>query len=105
MSISPEFKERWTAELRGGRYTQSPGYLRTVDDRYCCLGVAADLVDPGEWLSVPGASYDWNGSDVDLPDDVLVYLGLTVRDMNTLMVMNDEGQTFGEIANWIDRHL
>ncbi len=36
-------RQKWTAALRSGDYPQGKHTLKTVADRYCCLGVACDL--------------------------------------------------------------
>lgn len=52
-NLDPEFKELWISWLRYGNLRQVKGCLKRKreDGRigYCCLGVAADCVDPNGW--------------------------------------------------------
>jgi len=45
--------EHWLAALRSGKYTQGRGCLRSIEDKFCCLGVACDvymtLTGEGKW--------------------------------------------------------
>ena len=38
-----ENRKKWVEALRSGEYRQGSGSLRTYDDKFCCLGVLADL--------------------------------------------------------------
>lgn len=49
-----EFFKRWADVLESGEYAQGRQVLRTVDNKYCCLGVACDIaikedLSLGEW--------------------------------------------------------
>lgn len=49
-----EMEKKLVAALRSGKYKQGKSYLR-VGDRFCCLGVACDLInaldmDEGRWI-------------------------------------------------------
>ena len=39
-----EFQKRWVSALRSGKYEQGRGQLNQNDKRYCCLGVACELI-------------------------------------------------------------
>ncbi len=62
---------RWVRALRSGAYQQGSSYMRTADNKYCCLGVAMDLAiangvqctspDWGQTASVPEAVNAWFG--------------------------------------------
>ena len=40
-------QEKWLAALESGKFKQTKdGYLRTIEGRYCCLGVACELFGP-----------------------------------------------------------
>ena len=119
-------KKEWLKALRSGEYKQGDGALRKevachiaeepdTEERFCCLGVLCDLVEPNQWRRlnnewVNGVSSDDGG----MPrKDLLEELGLD-RNINRsgrknstiaehLAHMNDGGKTFKEIANWIEK--
>lgn len=46
MKLKPEVKAAWVTALRSGEYEQGTGCLNKLvdgEERYCCLGVLADL--------------------------------------------------------------
>lgn len=124
--MNAEIQARWAAALRSGEYTQGQRGLR-VGDEHCCLGVLCDLYakdHPGaEWkreygfdgkdyFSAPG---NW-GSTTYPPIPVLRWAGLPemewavfVPDPRTpgkranLANLNDEGVTFAEIADIVEK--
>jgi hypothetical protein len=122
--MNPEFKRKWVEALRSGRYKQGRGVLRSSDDEFCCLGVACDLFGEEEWS--PGVACDLFGKGEWSPRPVLdcyMYehkgvknavlpvpsvldkVGLSSRTAGYLAVMNDNGATFPEIADYIEEHL
>jgi hypothetical protein len=46
--MDAELKRKWVEALRSGKYEQASGKLR-VGNKFCCLGVLCDLVDPEKW--------------------------------------------------------
>lgn len=48
MRIDRELIERWLEALKSGEYSQTTRTLRD-DSGFCCLGVLADITDPGGW--------------------------------------------------------
>lgn len=111
--MNREWRDKWVAALRSGKYAQGTGYLRTVRG-YCCLGVLCDVVDPTRWAPT-GGYYDYNypdgqrNSDVAyLPQDILETTQLPSDKQTTLSYMNDnsdEHKSFPEIATWIEENL
>lgn len=49
MTTQKEYRANLVEALRSGNYTQGQLKLRTHTDKFCCLGVACDLVDPDDW--------------------------------------------------------
>lgn len=88
MALDPEFKQRWLEALRSGRYTPAGGLLRT-DKGYCCLGVAADTIDPAAWENVSANGWRWRGAWDYMPEDMAAAVGLTLMDQSTLARTND----------------
>ena len=41
--MNQEIKARWIAALKSGEYIQGTKVLRSVDNRFCCLGVLCEL--------------------------------------------------------------
>lgn len=99
-----------TAALRSGEYTQGSGKLRSVDDKFCCLGVACELyIKAGHELEAVKGNYGWNYGDEMgvLPATVQQWLGFKTKhgDFETakrLTNLNDSGTTFPVIADIID---
>jgi hypothetical protein len=119
-------KDRWVKALRSGKYQQGKSKLRKLattsigdttepqQEQFCCLGVLCDLVEPKLWEK---RHDEWaNGSDEDgcgMPREELQRkLGLnkpvtrsdeTTTIADKLAEMNDEGKSFKQIANWIEK--
>jgi hypothetical protein len=118
--LDPEFKAKWVAALRSGEYKQGQHRLcrekpTTGERSFCCLGVAADLVDPNGWVR---STDDEIGSDITYHhDDGLgsgefsnVYFYFPgyeyAADIDKLASKNDiNGWTFAEIADYIEAEL
>lgn len=127
-----EFKAAWTTALRSGQYEQCAGRLH-VDNGFCCLGVAFDLLvkaqpekyvwrpadDGGRFKYAQDATYSMNFDSAiltsvghsSLPDWLVT--SLTVPTPGTdhrkpergLIDRNDAGWTFAQIADFIDEAL
>ena len=111
--MNPEIKAKWIAALRSGEYKQTQGVLR---DRkgYCCLGVLCKI-----YADERGMRWDNRKLSVDDPGDpcgkvpsaqICEWAGLPMPNPKidggtTLAEENDEGKTFAEIADIIEREL
>lgn len=106
--MNQEIKEKWLKALRSGKYKQGKYYLRNNKNEFCCLGVLCNLVDPKEWddepvdyfsydnmKSFPGVRF-FDSIDVDADEE---------KHMSEFASMNDEGKSFKEIADVIERIL
>lgn len=95
--MNPEVKKVWINELRSGRYKQTTARLHGANGGYCCLGVLCDL----------SGAMDWHVGDPCIPPTMIQrWAGLSALSRERLIVLNDEkGASFGEIANWIERYL
>lgn len=96
--VNKEFIKKWVATLRSGDYKQGKRYLR-FNDKFCCLGVACDIIDKTKWYAY-GNIYNYGIFTSVLDDDTVKYIGLD--DQNYLIAMNDSGKTFDEIADYIE---
>ena len=107
----------WSDALRSGRFKQGAGSLsRTGRNEYCCLGVLCELaiesgVDIKFAQSAMNTTYD--NESMHLPPAVMKWAGMhtSVGFLDTdkddlagasLIIMNDGGASFEEIANTID---
>lgn len=116
--MNKEVKEKWLKALRSGEYLQGVHQLR-CGDKYCCLGVLSDLyikeTNDGEWVRnddgehvikignkmmlevLPTVIVNWSG----LPDMNPNVMGET----ETIACLNDNGLTFNEIADLIEKEF
>lgn len=130
--MNPEIKSRWTAELRSGRFEQGKGALRIAGDagdQYCCLGVLCQLaveagVIPAARRHAFDGLYEYDGRDGLPSQKVAEWAGFPVDHdghpyenpgfwlgesddiyQTSLADQNDNGASFSEIADLIDKHL
>ena len=113
MSDEPnmELVRQWTAALRSGKYKQTTGVLaRYYPDgtsSHCCLGVLCDVIGDGacKVALAPLVREEYRSMNAIPPRGVRERLGLRSVNFNYLMGLNDdEGHTFGQIADYIDAH-
>jgi hypothetical protein len=130
--MKPEIKARWLAALRSGNYRQAKYRLREGND-FCCLGVLCDILSPdigGEWVKPKEKETAWpvtehsfqfrcrtdhqNTEDVGglLHERVAEVAGLDTNQLGvsfkphlTLADLNDQGKSFAQIADTIEKYL
>ena len=119
MALKRVFARKWVAALRSGDYQQARERLAHQNEdgvrSYCCLGVALDLgFIPGEWVqdeSYDSASYGFLPIEEVgvslacrgmLNKKELGRLGLSQTRQDVLIIMNDGGKPFTEIADKIE---
>lgn len=125
--MNPEIKAQWVAALRSGEYEQGKRAL-SVNNQYCCLGVLCDLAekagvvesttdtiedptDPFGDHRVPVKFYGRNSASSFLPKEVVDWSEADdgIVDVSTpdghfgLHILNDQGNTFAEIADFIEQ--
>lgn len=102
-------KKKWVAALRSGKYRQGRGKLRTGTShgghaKYCCLGVLCEVVGVHR-IGDSFYEYEYDGSSYLLPlplrDKLMVYSDI----QEVLVNMNDRGESFRTIADWIEENL
>ena len=120
--MNKEFKAKWLAALRSGEYKQTEGRLRRQQKdgswNYCCLGVACDVLKPDGWGTIengegPSRNWAWHytfadpelGSTAYLPEDLGDLIGVDMTWQSRLSIRNDNGETFEQIADLIERGL
>lgn len=119
MKIS--LRDKWCRALRGQDgvvYQQGKDWLRTQDDKYCCLGVLLDITG-AEWSKAVGKKFDDDlqlleetpifvssplGCEGMISQDDMEELGISDDTCVELAMLNDEGETFLEIADRIERN-
>ena len=125
MKEMPQWMKEWVAALRSGEYEQGIQYL-CKNNKYCCLGVLCELQPDLEWEIVikkeddneevhglPPKTvkrYGKDGHTGSLPISIVTKLGLRSRfgsfkdETITLSGLNDQGKTFAEIADIIEKN-
>jgi hypothetical protein len=123
--VNKKIKDKWVKALRSGKYKQGKGYLRADEgdgECYCCLGVLANECLDGKWGSYHEGLDDnkskliwiysyWHhaageGGTRMLPECLTLDLDVKVDNwLGVLSHMNDEGYTFEQIADWIEKNL
>lgn len=100
-----EHAKAWIEALESGKYEQCTGGLRSENGKqYCCLGVACDISNLGEFEMPQGVSYympvNGDRGNKHIPEVVSNYY----PDFNPyqLVLMNDaKGKSFKEIAAYL----
>ena len=115
LKLDPEMKKIWLEALDSGEYKQGKGSLcveTKSGPRFCCLGVAADVLGEGEWVF--GKRYNkWGYRDSSrgntakgmLPNSLARRMNLHPDTQQELADMNDGGKRFSTIRKFIDENL
>jgi len=106
LMMDAEIKRKWVEALRSGKYRQAQRRLRR-DDAFCCLGVLCDIAGRGQWRDDGGFIFE-GPHDVEhtvLPVGMNDLVGLGPLDEAHLAEMNDEGESFAKIADYIEANL
>lgn len=105
----------WVEALLSGKYKQGTDCLRSNDNEFCCLGVAADLLTAGAWVpgelviddadepaEVYGVKTDFGDVATELlPTPLWERLTAGARyrvPQDEIACANDQGATFAEIV-------
>jgi len=121
MKMNPEVKARWVKALRSGEYGQTKEVLKDTGG-FCCLGVLCDVFakEDGrrEWRvselsSMADGEFGLHTRDKGMPSALIgIWSGLDFStrveidgDWKTLWQHNDDGSTFAEIADAIEKQL
>jgi len=107
--MKDEIKAKWTKALRSGQYEQGQRYLNN-NNKLCCLGVLCEIAfKEGFEIKRTFDSYRVGYGEeehsrflpYELSDSEDYKIG--TRSCSRLMGMNDEGTSFEEIADYIDK--
>lgn len=97
--MKKEWADKWVEALRSGEFKQGRDFLKTNDDKYCCLGVLCKIVAPD--FNIEKQKY--------LNSQVVEIAGLSNRygerkiEYLSLAMLNDQGREFTEIADIIEK--
>lgn len=99
MPMVPAIKTKWIAALRSGKHKQTTdGFLQTRDanrhSKYCCLGVLMAIQGKSPLKTLTSVTLD------SVPHELNA--GLTVPEQKELAQMNDGGDSFADIADYIE---
>lgn len=113
--MKSEVKKAWVRKLRSGTIDQTSGALNDGAGAMCCLGVLCDIhskkaYDGLTWKEGKGfdagLAYGTSAKkDTYAPKRVLTWAGLHHTTALRLAAMNDDGKSFEEIANYIEKNL
>lgn len=97
----------WVEALRSGKYkrtTNAMVRLAPSGPRFCCLGVAAHVLDPRPWeVCGGGRRCVVSGLSLAFLDKIgLEIVGMSRDQQHLLAQLNDNGMTFSRIADQID---
>jgi hypothetical protein len=95
--MNKTIKAKWVKALRSGKYRQAQDVLRSDSGAYCCLGVLRSVMHKGSSLK--------KGDEEYLHPDHKKEAGLSYKQQGQLATMNDEGKTFSQIADYIEKKL
>lgn len=108
--ITKEQKESWIKALRSGEYKQGKKALCYLDNsdglpRYCCLGVLAEVLNLEKRMLVSPRWYVYTFKNLEhgsfLANEILNY----DKFQCILAGKNDRGDSFEEIADWIEKNI
>lgn len=107
--LPKKFAEKWLKALRSGEYEQAEGRLYDhKNNGYCCLGLACEIV--GHTRNVERYGYlefpnMITNSNNPVFKKVPAILRQTEGLAEKLAEMNDDGESFKQIANWIEKNV
>lgn len=106
--MDAELKKKWVEALRSGKYEKGYAQLRNELGRMCCLGVLREILAPGSEEKAEDGDAEY------LSDSMSAQAGIEPYDayreelegvQRTLARMNDSGDSFAKIADWIEANL
>lgn len=117
--MDESMKKKWLDALRSNKYQQGRYFLQRKG-KFCCLGVLCEIAEVPAVLTqdatyteeiAEGKLYAYDGN-TSCPNPILLEkLGLGSTDYSRMEIvdqltkMNDNGQSFEEIADYIEKNL
>lgn len=103
--LPKEFTEKWLKALRSGEYKQGEAKLfNKRNDSYCCLGVACSVAKINPQKFVDWGWIHFSFANEEMPTE-LVEEKKSDGLPDELSRMNDQGKSFIEIADWIQKNV
>lgn len=109
--LPKEFAQRWILALRSGQYGQCQSELAQFFEpnqrpNYCCIGVAGAINGVTDFTDKDGVPQGFpNGLKADnvllYPEELIGETGLSEE----LATLNDSGESFENIADWIEENV
>lgn len=110
--LEKEFAKRWIDALRSDKYEQGDGFLENADGKYCCLGVACRMDHPKVnlfkkfFIDSDGTSSGFISKNLEKTMPALLRGSDDTNEFVKLVSgMNDGGQSFHQIADWIEENV
>jgi hypothetical protein len=117
--LKPSFKVKWIAALRSGEYARGNGALCQEGksfDKFCCLGIACNILAPGKWEEDSSTKLSIDGETEFPPPSIIekMFQSHATKFMHhqaidiamyELADKNDNGWSFNRIATWIEKNL
>src|SRR5687767_12329689 len=108
--MNPGVKAKWLEALRSGKYKQARLRMRHpngagTEDGFCCLGVLCEVLRPNEWTRSESGSWMHHGNMEYPSGQILREAGLEFNQAKRFAGMNDNRDTFEEIADHIEDEL
>lgn len=120
--MNPEVKKKWIDALRSGHYRQGEDCLklRMEQNYFCCLGVLCDIyINEHPELEINWIDHDYESSafineKLYLPEQVREWVNLETKNAtyinengkkSSLDLDNDNGKTFNEISDIIEKYF
>ena len=98
-----DLKKAWIDALRSGDYKQCSNVLH-YGSGFCCLGVLLDI--EGEtWIAKANGYFSANNDHGLFQSETRKRLGLLFKAETGLAKMNDTGENFSVIADWIEANV
>lgn len=100
---------KWIAALRSGSYEQGKRKMKSPDNKYCCIGVLAEVMglgewEPKEWGSVLLKQKEPRSGGLD--NDNLEKCFLSKDEQGFLCYVNDvRNKSFEEIADILEDNI
>lgn len=105
VKLPKAFKNKWIKALRSGEYSQTKRKLQDKDG-YCCLGVACRIIHPYMHFGTSGLITKQN---IKVPKLLKGVAEKSDKMFNPVVAkltfMNDDGKSFKQIANYIEKNL
>lgn len=121
--MNQQIKQKWVSALRSGRYKQGKTYLN-ADNCFCVMGVLCDIAvkaGVGKWKKQANVKAFQDGDFLyraTFPDRVRYWAGFSADEIDsdffhiyiksaktTISSLNDEGMSFNDLADLIEKEL